>query len=152
MRENLDGHTAAQLRIVRCAHAKPSQLDRIPSIRSIDDRTVGVLMLDVDCLACDTCRIRSIGDRAKSFSACSSIRVLYPARVSSIICVSAVKTWKGAVTVSTVVLAPIRLASEMPCWTALPARSEPSVGISTLVYMTVSFVLALRRRPSTDAA
>jgi hypothetical protein len=36
-------------------------------------------MLDVDCLACDTCRIRSIGDRAKSFSG----MFLYPCLVPS---------------------------------------------------------------------
>jgi hypothetical protein len=40
-------------------------------------------------------------------------------------------------------LAPIRLAKAMPCWTAFSASSEPSVGIKMLVYIALSFVIAL---------
>ena len=36
-------------------------------LRGIDDRLVGMLMLDMDHLACDACRLRCAGDGAESF-------------------------------------------------------------------------------------
>jgi len=36
-------------------------------LRGIDNRPVGMLMLDLDRLACDTCCLRCVGDGAKSF-------------------------------------------------------------------------------------
>ena len=58
--------------------------------RGIDDRLVGMLMLDMDDLACDASCLRSVGDGAKSFPGMLCMRALYSAGVSSIICVSVV--------------------------------------------------------------
>jgi hypothetical protein len=56
--------------------------------------------------------------------------------------------------VSAVVLAPIRLAKAMPCWTAFPAGSDPSIGIRILVYIILSFVtiFATFKRPGRPRA
>src|SRR5262249_7145352 len=57
----------------------------------------------------------------------------------SLISVSAVII-SGSKTVSTVTSAPIRLAKATPCWTALPASSDPSVGIRIWVYIRLSSI------------
>jgi hypothetical protein len=44
---------------------------------------------------------------------------------------------------STVTLALIRLAKAIPCWTALPASADPSVGIRMLVYIAFSLIADL---------
>ena len=45
--------------------------------RGIDDRLVGMLMLEMDDLAGDACCLRCFGDGAEVFSACSCMRSLY---------------------------------------------------------------------------
>ena len=47
-------------------------------------------MLDIDCIVCDARCSCCVGDGAKILSACSFMRALYCAGVSSIICVSVV--------------------------------------------------------------
>ena len=60
--------------------------------------------------------------------------------MSSIILTSVVSTWNGSKTVSAVTFAPIRLAKAMPCSTAFPASSDPSVGMRMLVYIDASWL------------
>ena len=54
------GHTVTTMR---------SHDDEIATfrVRGIDDRPVGMLMLDLDCLACDARCLRGVGDGAKGF-------------------------------------------------------------------------------------
>jgi hypothetical protein len=95
MRKNLDRLAAKDDR--RNAVAAMRRHDnQVTAFRpgGIDDRTVGMLMLDLDHFACDARRLR----------------------------VSVVKIWKGGKTVSAVVLAPIRSAKAIPCWTAFPGE------------------------------
>ena len=59
-------------------------------LRGLNDRLVGMLMLDIDCIICDARCSCCVCDGAKVLSACSFMRALYCAGVSSIICVSVV--------------------------------------------------------------
>ena len=61
-------------------------------LRGIDDRLVGMLLLNMDHLAWDACRLRCAGDGAESFLGTLLYACLVLVGVSSSICVSVVNT------------------------------------------------------------
>src|ERR1700739_790561 len=97
-----------------------------------------MLVLNLDRLACDAGRLRCAGGSAKGF-----LGVLLHAHLVLSRCVLNHlrvdrERMKRLQDCQQVALAPIRLAKAMPCWTAFPASSEPSVGIRMLVYIALS--------------
>jgi hypothetical protein len=106
--------------------------------RRIDDRSVGMLVLDMDRLACDACGLRQVGDGAEDLlgtvlHACLvlSRRILDHLRVGREHMKRRQDRQHGRFGAD-------RMAKAMPCLTASPASSDPSVAIRMLAYITLS--------------
>ena len=107
-------------------------------LRGTDDCPIGMFILDLERLARDACRFGRAGDAQSFPGICAHTHFVFGRRVLDHPRIGRDRMKIGARTVSAVTFAPIRLASAMPCRTALPASSDPSVGIRMLVYIAVS--------------
>jgi hypothetical protein len=89
MRKGLDRLAAEEERGDAVATVRGHD-DQVAALQlcDIDDRPVGVLILDLDRLACDTAACASLATAPRVFSACSCMRALYRSgRVLDHLCV-----------------------------------------------------------------